>query len=350
MVISDLTISTFFLIFGILVYKINIYIYILILTLNIFLFLFFYKNFSVKIPILFILFFIAGGLRYHQVNNRYITVIKNFSNNKSLSFIGYVDDIEYTSKETNKKYKTVILLKIQEPINTGSYIKLYCSDKINLKIGSIIELNNIVIKPNNIDQVAKDQIAGICFIYKFREKLVREPAFWDFGAKFKNLRNNLRTRIKNKLNIQSYSLFELIFLGKQENSTNNFILKNKFKYWGILHYLARSGLHVILILSLLKLVSRFIPINFFIKQFFITIIIIFYSLLTWPSISFNRAYNTFLAYQLFKILKIPVYINHIFGLIILATILHNPFCLFFLDFQLSFGLTLALLLFNYFKK
>ena len=38
--------------------------------------------------------------------------------------------------------------------------------------------------------------------------------------------------------------------------------KDSFKQWGIMHYLARSGLHLVLFLSLFSIILNYLPLSF----------------------------------------------------------------------------------------
>lgn len=291
-------------------------------------------------------FFSFGALRYYQANISYDIASHLFINEKSTDYIGYVYDINHMHNHCDKNYKTCITFLIKNPKNLKSYIKIYCTDKINVSIGTMLKIHNLKIRPNNKTQIIRDQIYGNSFAYKLNYQILQKPRYWDILSQLKNLRNSIDLRLKSKLNIQTYNLFSQIFLGKYEQNPTGEYNRNRFKFWGIFHYLARSGLHVNFLISLMSSLFKYIPVDFFLKKIISILLILIYSLLTWPSTSFNRSYNTFLLYQIFIFTKQPISIDHIFTLVTFTTLIYDPFLLFSLDFQLSYGLTMALILFN----
>ena len=146
---------------------------------------------------------------------------------------------------------------------------------------------------------------------------------------------------------RSFAMFSSIFLGnRQINKKENNIVKNSFRLWGILHFLARSGLHLIIFLMLCELMLKFIPIHFHLKQGILVFLSLIYLLLSWPSLSFIRAFSIFLLYKLCPILNKKSDLATLVATVCLMMLIYNPIQLFFLDFQLSFGLTIALAIFT----
>jgi competence protein ComEC len=146
-------------------------------------------------------------------------------------------------------------------------------------------------------------------------------------------------------------LFSTIFLGNKDGVKKR--LNNEkifFKLWGISHYLARSGLHLVVFLALLELLLRLIPITFVLKQIISLCIAMIYFLLSWSSLSFMRAFLTFIMYKICLLLGLSSNFLHLVILTCFITLLYNPAHLFFLDFQLSFGLTFALAWFNHIQS
>jgi competence protein ComEC len=156
-------------------------------------------------------------------------------------------------------------------------------------------------------------------------------------------RNALLQKAEKKLSPLSFTLFASIFWGKKElNNYHMEPIKDQFKIWGILHYLARSGLHVLLFIILWNWIFSFLPFRFGIKQLLLGLIIVGYHLLSWPSISFIRSIISFVFYKICLFNDLQINILHLLALTCTLVLLVNPFQLFFLDFQLSFGLTFAL--------
>lgn len=303
------------------------------------------KNHKIAVFILSI-FFAIGATRYYFVNKQNLAALKLFNPEQSVNCIGYVYDVSDVDLSSYNTYSTCITLKIKYPANLSSYVKIYCYNKCYLPIGSTVKFYNLKIKPAFESQLYKENIYGVAFVSQLKYKILGKIKYWDFLAHFRIYRNSLYKRIKYKLSGQTYVLFSQIFLGKTEYSPLSEDIRNKFQYWGIVHYLARSGLHVTFLLTIFKYLFRYIPINFFLKKFLLCLILLFYTLLSWSSNSFNRAYNTFLLSKTFVFSGIPNYLDHTFMLVLLLTLLYDPVLVFLLDFQLSYALTMALIVFN----
>ncbi len=172
-------------------------------------------------------------------------------------------------------------------------------------------------------------------------------------SKTTNWIQSIKARINeaqaDNLSKASRSMVKSIFFGQSEFLTTN--TRSLFELWGISHYLARSGLHLILMASLLIWffqICRF-PIIFI--RFLTLILTILYHLISSPSVSFFRALSmNLLISGAFFLGETPA-ILHLFSMITLLTILSNPFVVLGLDFQLSFGISGALIfIFNIIRK
>ena len=47
-----------------------------------------------------------------------------------------------------------------------------------------------------------------------------------------------------------FKYFASIFLGEPGNKKNTLTIKRNMQFWGIVHYLARSGLHVVIFIAI----------------------------------------------------------------------------------------------------
>ena len=150
---------------------------------------------------------------------------------------------------------------------------------------------------------------------------------------------------QHKISKLTHSLYLSIFCGKKIKSPATTKIKELFKYWGISHHLARSGLHLIILIGLLLFLLSFIPCSASKKQWAIVVILTLYYAMTYPSIAFMRAFYMYIFYTLCKQLYIPNNPTHILLITTLLILTINPHHLFFLDFQLSFGITLLILWF-----
>jgi competence protein ComEC len=153
--------------------------------------------------------------------------------------------------------------------------------------------------------------------------------------------------LKKAMNETTFTLFASIFLGyKQLSKQITDITKNHFMTWGVTHYLARSGLHMIIFIFIWQFILAFLPLPWFFKELILILVGLTYGLLSWSSISFIRAFLTFLLYKWCNLLSKQINVLHLLATVCLIVLLANPIQLFFLDFQLSFGLTFALACFN----
>ena len=195
----------------------------------------------------------------------------------------------------------------------------------------------------------KEGISATSFIDNIEYTTIMRPHF-SIKRWLSEKRNTLLYSFQKSLSPQAFTLFASLFLGEKELSKKHKDeIRGPFKQWGISHYLARSGLHLVIIASLSELFFRYLPIPFFAKQLVSLLMIFAYFLLTWPTISFLRAFAIFVIYKLCILYRTPTHFLHILFLCCLTFLIANPFHLFFLDFQLSFGFTFALAWLNQFK-
>jgi competence protein ComEC len=184
------------------------------------------------------------------------------------------------------------------------------------------------------------------FLEKFDYILISRPE-WSISKTISTLKEQTLQEIAYKMDRHAFKLYSSLFLGnrtivKKEMETT----KESFKAWGLSHYLARSGLHLVIFVLIWHFILGLVPISYFFKQCFIIFLILIYATLSWSSVSFERALLMFLLYKFCLAHKVPIYYIHLITLATLIILLFNPLELFFLDFQLSFGITFALAWFN----
>lgn len=315
----------------------------------------FNKNKSYHIISL-ILFFGSFFLGIYRINNLE-SENKNLLNlicKKPINCCVKIMEVEDTNHIYFKKGIQCELISVNnQEIKKGNLIKLYVPKigQKNLEIGDIIKIKNLNLKEiKNKDYqkyLFKEGILASNFISKLSYKLISRNEFSISKLLYK-LKTSLILSLKEKMNPLTWAFFNVIFLGKKLLNASIEDIKHHFNLWGISHYLARSGLHVILIIGIWHFMLRFIPISFFIKQIIICFLIVIYHILTWSSISFKRALLTFLLYKLCIIKSFPIHQLHILSLTTFLILIHNPYQIFFLDFQLSFSITCSLILFNEF--
>lgn len=302
---------------------------------------------------------IGGAMSYQQQINLHTELAQLIGNNE-FEVIGCVTNITVLKNQKNRQCVTVNTEQIKLSALVGSWIptkktiQLYTTQKTNLMVADRIHVKNLKIKPAQNDSYSlyliKEQIDASIFAPNLEYTLLQRPSY-SINRYIFNLRNYVLYKVKKNLAPQTYALFASIFLGNRVDSKNEMMqTKELYKIWGLSHYLARSGLHLVLVVFVWDLLLNLIPISFLLKQIALVILTIFYCFCSWSSISFVRAFLVFALYKVCLIAKLPINVLHILSIVTLGVLIVNPAQLFFLDFQLSFGLTYALAWFNHVYK
>ena len=188
----------------------------------------------------------------------------------------------------------------------------------------------------------KERIDGTVFLHKLAyQKLTRSPYSWrDF---FYWKREALLIHLRKKMSPDTYAFFCSLFMGNKISVKSKLDHhKNSFKLWGISHHLARSGLHLVVFIIIWHFLLNLLPLPFFIKHLLAGLLVLVYGILSWPSISFWRAFFSYFFYKICVFFNFPLHPIHAISFVCFMILLANPHELFFLDFQLSFLLTFCL--------
>lgn len=216
----------------------------------------------------------------------------------------------------------------------------------NLKVGDQVTIPrskySATKNPSKILAYMRDGIIATTHIGAKKIMLRNRPK-WSFLRKISEARATMRNKLcatcKPPINALLISLFlgdrSLLILEAEH-------LYARYAQWGISHHLARSGLHLVMIIFIWQLLISILPLSIRARQITIAFFCILYSALSFTSVSFNRALimalcATFCA--LSKRQTTSLALTTTAAWIILAT---NPVQLLFLDFQLSFLLTFTL--------
>jgi ComEC/Rec2-related protein len=243
---------------------------------------------------------------------------------------------------------TIIQNNVQ--ISVNETIQLYTQRRVTFDVQDTVQIDDIQIKkPKNLDfdaYLVKENISATLFIPHCTYTLLNHPtsscARWFFHAK-----QSLFNQCREKLSNQTFALFSSVFLGNRIAGKKEMEApKESCKTWGISHYLARSGLHLVIFIFIWNLILSLMPISFYLKQSCMLLLCILYFILSWSSVSFVRAFVTFIFYKICILLDIPINVFYLLTLVCFLVLFFNPMQLFFLDFQLSFGLTFALAWYN----
>jgi len=228
----------------------------------------------------------------------------------------------------------------------GFHFFVYTKQWSSLAIGDYIEARNLKIKkPNESDfrnYLFKEGVAGTAFIQFFDPIVIKRPSY-SFTRWAYQVTTNALKKLKRKMSRSTFAFFSSLFIGDKKSVKKTIETQAPlFKEWGIAHHLARSGLHLMLFIILWQLLISLLPFSFFLKTALITLLSVFYFILTPWSISFIRAFQLFIFYKLCIILDWQINPINILCVAFLLTLIYNPFQLFFLDFQLSFYCTFCL--------
>jgi ComEC/Rec2-related protein len=295
----------------------------------------FIKKISTKTKIIPLLFFCLGTL----INR------PNFPNieieNKKGSLSGAVIDIT-----ENQMRQFIYSYKIDGLFNNqaGRYV-LYAKEDLSLCCGDSVIIYSLKASKSTSEEfnkyLKKEGITDTFFSKKPRLKIYKQGLYGLFCISHQ-LKTGLLRRIKQKLSPQSFCLFSSIFLGNRSECAKEYEdLRPCFKYWGLSHLLARSGLHLIIfILTMAAFLS--IATGFYTQQITRLALVVAYYLLSWPSASFNRAFLFFMLWQLCNLLRLQKNNINLLNIVTISTLLRNPTLIFFVDFQLSFLLAYAL--------
>jgi predicted membrane metal-binding protein len=279
----------------------------------------------------------------------------HYAHNNNIEITGVVEDINQTII-CNKKTTSVIVRIYTITYNNitkknNKNILLYGNYKNVFEVGDTVLLSNVFCKKTLNEHMnqyqMREQIVAAVFNHNPADiKVINHPAFsikrWIFNQKQKIL-----CSCKHKLSSESFLFFSSLFLGNRSYVKDHMESVNEqFKRWGIFHFLARSGLHLALFIFTWNTVLHYIPLPFLLKQIVILLLSIVYALFSWQSAPFTRSLLLFLCNRACIITKNSYNLLHYLTVICFCFLLYSPLYLFFLDFQLTFGITFVLAWFN----
>ena len=233
-------------------------------------------------------------------------------------------------------------------------LKFFLYAHSSLKVGEYVKLFRVAMpaqeqKESLLAYAKRDHLLGMqCCPFIRVQKLALETIYSKWIAWWDAWRNTVYSKLAQSVPMTPFTYFSSLFFGNK-NCIEYLPMRTHFTRWGLTHYLARSGLHISLLISLWIGVLRCIPGGRILHACLLGIILCLYDQLSWSSISFNRALWLWFFY-------LGSWFTHtiatpLFGLchLTLTLLLHNPWYAQCLDFQLSFFLTFVLLLLRYCK-
>ncbi len=269
--------------------------------------------------------------------------------NTSVGLYGKIVDI---TKINSGRYKSRLTLKLSRLFDDQrshlihESIWIYLRYNPNLEVDDTLVLTDIVFKPIKNESfknyLIKEGINQTLFLNNNNKIKRTGRPYYSLLRFIHQIKNRVLNRLTKKMNPNTGSLFSSIFLGKKLKSKTTERNKEQFKIWGLSHYLARSGLHLVIFIIIWELLLSLLPISFLIKQLLCLFLAFIYALLSWSTTSFIRALGTFFIYKMSIMTNTQIHSMHIIILIGSILLLFNPMLLFFVDFQLSFLFTFAL--------
>lgn len=262
----------------------------------------------------------------------------------TLDIIASVDDMTPTK---NKRY--ILFLNVHAFRLHAQQVWQPTNDRIslcvpinNLAIGDTICVETLICQSLNDDESAHNTLTAHSFFAK-NIVVIYHPD-WSIKRYIAQKRNYFWLSFEKKLSPQTFRLTSIIFFGKSINDELQQHIRTDFVQWGVAHYLARSGIHLILMLILINALLSFFLLSIYTRTIITTLIGLFYFCFSWASIPFIRACFALGGYQMCHLLKIPINTLHILHLTLIAGLIIDPLIIVCLDFQLTFALTYALII------
>lgn len=302
----------------------------------------------------------AGFFRSHQQHNNFYEYYKNYEN-RAVKIIGTVEHVEPVTLG-NHSYSCITTL---QKIGSAPFIDLRNIQPYRLKIylpknserpdvGDTVSclLTNKMHRPHDFEKyLIKEKIAASFFLSETHTLHTLERSSFSLRRFFSQWRERIFTTLRSKITQETFALFALIFLSSNSIEKKDLEdIRENFQTWGISHHLARSGLHLVLIIGALMSVMRLMPLPLVLKNLLLSILISMYTLLSWTTVSFERALLMAFISTLCVFCNVAFNPFHALILTTFIILFDNPCHLFFLDFQLSFLLTAALLWHSEFEK
>lgn len=295
--------------------------------------------------------FYAGNFLLHAKKQSFIQWQEQCKN--PLSLVATVTDITACA---TKNYAFVVTVSIDKfhsenfldgtQWQTTPYsLMIYTYKKPSFMVQDKIFLPSINIKHPQKDTwqlyALKQNIGGTIFCKQCIYEPISRPSY-SLKRWLWTTRKLFTERVLKKMSPETASYYALIFTGTHYLSKKNSEpIRTSFQLWGILHYLARSGLHVVLFLMIWNTLFLIIPF-YRVREILLILLSLIYFFLSWPTLSFVRAFATYILYKTSSLCFRQSQTLHVFTLVTLFFLIANPIHLFCLDFQLSFGLTYAL--------
>jgi len=288
---------------------------------------------------LFILFCLCSF--WLGATSHYLTV-KRLSLTETLSLNGMSMRVREKKITGNGSWPLRITLELDDSTKFFMYTKKTSS----IEIDDIVLCPDLKLKPIPPSDfrlyLFKEGVSGTAFVFNFSPILLKRSKC-SYSRWLYQKQETLLLGLKKKMSRRSFAFFSSLFIGDRHRVKHAINGEKKFfERWGILHHLARSGLHLMLFIMIWHLLLSILPLPFLFKTFCIVLLSSLYFILTPWSVSFARGFELFLFYRLCTIFEWQIHSIHLLCIVAYLTLVYNPLHLFFLDFQLSFFCTFCL--------
>jgi hypothetical protein len=267
---------------------------------------------------------------------KFFGIITKINHNKNLYL--YNITIDFYFLNGNKIHdKATLYIASKTFIPEGTYVKIPFVHFWNTSLSK----EKITSTPLQSNHNAVGSAKHIKIINNYYYNYIYAPIQYIIGIK-----ERIHKQININLEEREKLFFETIFLGKTMPQNS---YRELFNFFGITHYLARSGLHIQICLNCLLLIFLFLGITYPLILFLQIIILLFFYFISYASISFWRSLLMFVIYGLCELSKKNISGLEVISLAGIITMILHPFAFLQLSTQLTFLTTLILLLNNYFK-
>lgn len=306
------------------------------------------------------IFFIVG-LSVLPLQYNHIQYLRLRYTGVPCSLQGTVTDVQYAPGNLFEGIIHLNLSRIQhnnqsQAEKTNFSIMVYNKEHFDLEVGDEVYFEQITLtKPTDYslahntsyaDFLVKEHIVAAVFLQKEQLFYVLHRTSWSWHKWVWKQKNRVLSAIKQRVSPLAYAYFALIFLGYKQIAENH-DLRKVFNLWGLAHFLARAGLHIMLFIWLWQMFLNAVPLPLACKRALLFIVCLMYAIFSWASIPFFRAYVMFVLTRTAQFLDQQTDFLHLLTATCMIVLLLNPMQLFFLDFQLTFALTFVLGWFAY---
>lgn len=232
-----------------------------------------------------------------------------------------------------------------------AYVYLFFPETESFEIGDEITIHNLALRtPQSRDaliKIVKNKVIGLHFQTKKNTSTHQKTLVSSWQHYFFDIKKRVTNSVCAHMDTATQAFYTSLFLGNKVVAPLSMYTTSRFSLWGISHHLARSGLHLIIVIWLWSTCIQRAPVSRSAKHSILILLGLIYYSFSWPTLSFNRACLSFLLYQCCAWIKDSLDPMQAIGWVTLCFLIVSPADLFSLDFQLSFGLTHAIAWFNH---